>query len=210
MYIIEMIKSRLFNIDYSDVKLKDFHEFFTIGDAKLWGKKYYGKIPEESIYSEVEQYCGYLFNPINAVLRGEDLSWYGENAEERYGNRIQIIKPWLYSFKLPEDIIVYRAISKKHLYKMKLWSKERFGDDNNILYEAGFLSTSLIFTELEKLYPNSIYLKIYLLMGTNGAYVDLISKRSEEQEFLIPPGARFYVLRKTKKVYTCVLIQKGA
>ncbi len=47
-------------------------------------------------------------------------------------------------------------------------------------------------------------------MGTNGAYVGLISKRSGEQEFLISPGARFYVLRKTKKVYTCVLIQKGA
>lgn len=193
MSIIEIIKNRLFNLDDLEKNLNGFHEFYSIKDAKSWGKKYYGKMPEENIYSEVEQYCGYLFNPINAVLRREDLSWYGENAEERYRNRIQIIKPWLYSFKLPEDITVYRAISKKHLYKMKLWSKEKFGDSKNILYEYGFLSTSLVFTELIKLHPNSIYLKIYLLKGTNGAYVDFISKRSEEQEFLILPGARLYV-----------------
>ena len=208
MSIIEKIKNRLFNLNDSGKKLNGFHEFYSINEAKVWGKKYYGKIPEETIYSEIKQYCGYLFNPINAVLRGEDLSWYRENAEERYQNRIQIIMPWLCEFKLPEDVIVYRAISKKHLQKMKSWSKEKFGDNKNLLYELGFLSTSLVFNELKKLHPDSIYLKIYLLKGTNGAYVDLISKRSEEQEFLIPPGARLYVLRKTKKVYTCVLMQE--
>jgi hypothetical protein len=208
MSIIEIIKKKLFNFADIGKNLDGFREFYSIEDAKIWGKKYYSKAPEENIYSEVEQYCGYLFNPINAVLRREDLSWYEENAEERYQNRIQIIKPWLYSFKLPEDIIVYRAISKKHLCKMKLWSKEKFGDSKNILYEYGFLSTSLVFVELKKLHPDSIYLKIYLLKGTTGAYVDLISKRSEEQEFLIPPGARLYVLKKTREVYTCVLMQE--
>lgn len=208
MSIIEIIKNRLFNLYGLGKNLNGFHEFYSIKEAKSWGKKYYGKIPEENIYSEIEQYCGYLFNPINAVLREEDLSWYGENAEERYQNRIHIIKPWLYNFKLPEDIIVYRAISKKHLHKMKSWSKEIFGDNKNILYELGFLSTSLVLSELKKLYPKSIYLKIYLLKGTAGAYVDLISKRSEEQEFLILPGAKLYILKKFKETYTCVLMQE--
>lgn len=206
--IIEKIKNKLFNLNDSREILNEFHEFYTIQEAKLWGKKYYSKIPEESIYSEIEQYCGYLFNPINAVLRGEDLSWYGEDAEERYQKRIQIIKPWLCNFKLPEDIIVYRAISKKHLQKMKLWSREIFGDNKNVLYEFGFLSTSLIFKELKKLYPDSIYLKIYLLKGSKGAYVDLISRRSEEQEFLIPPRTKLYILNKVKNTYTCVLSQE--
>lgn len=209
MFIIETLKNKLFNRGNFEDSLSDFSEFFNIGDAKLWGQRYYGKMPEEKTYSEIEQYCGYLFNPINAILRQEDLSWYGKDVEERYINRIILIKVWLYSFNVPENIIVYRAISKKRLDKMIMWSKEKFGNNKNVLYEAGFLSTSLVFSELKKMYPDRIYLKIFLLKGTNGAYVDLISKRPEEQEFLIPPGAKLFILRKKNGMYSCILDQRS-
>ncbi len=206
MDIIKYIRARRFK---KEIELKNYIKFNNINEASNWGNKNYNEIPDENVVLELEQYCGYSFNPINAVLRNEDISWYGGlKFENLYRDKAKRIQSWISKFELSEDIIVYRAISKKHLYKMKLWSKEKFGDSKNILYEYGFLSTSLVFTELIKLHPDSIYFKIYLLKGTKGAYIDHISKRYEEQEFLIPPGVKLYILKISKGTYTCVLMQE--
>ena len=131
-----------------EIELKNYTEFNDINEARSWGKKNYNEIPDENIVLEIEQYCGYSFNLINAVLRNEDISWYGgQSFENLYRDKAKIIQSWISKFELSENIIVYRAISKKHFKKMKSWSKEKFGDNKNLLYELGFISTSLVFSE---------------------------------------------------------------
>ncbi len=170
MFVFDRIKNK--------VDRKEYLEFYTIEQARAWAESYYIKRPNEEITTEIEGYCGYVFNPINAALRNEDLSWYGRETQvvkEKYLDKARIITEWITSFKLTNNIIVYRAIDKEHLEKMKRWAKEKRINDRNILYEAGFLSTSLVLSELKKLYPNSIYLKIYVPKGSVGAYIEFIS-----------------------------------
>jgi len=56
MFIIHRIKNR--------VDRKAYIEFFTIEQASEWAKRHYMQIPDEEINTEIEGYCGYVFNRI--------------------------------------------------------------------------------------------------------------------------------------------------
>ncbi len=133
----------------------------------------------------VTYYCGHDFMSINRFLRS--------NEHDCLNTRINIdrLSEVLYvSPKLPENLIMYRGISKK-VFDIICDNIKEYG----AYMEKGFMSTSLRFDTVIEAYGNKDYfLKLYVPEGASVMGVDLIRKRSEEEmlfatnQVLIPKG----------------------
>ncbi len=196
-----------------------YREFRDANESNKWGNKIYEQWAEnykstsEKVKSvaapscceiPIEGYCGYNYLSTNNNLRTPNVK---ENNEEHY----VLIREICSAPLIPENIVVYRLVCDEVIETLTT-----IRDDKPYTYEEkGFMSTSLLksIVESDEQYTkHKNMLKIYVSKNTIGVYVNVITKRSEE-EVLFVPGMRIGLINKPykdktigKTIYECVML----
>ena len=130
-----------------------------------------------------------FFERLNAMLRG-DIS-----SDEKLQEYADTISSAIRKNKIAQDIIVYRNLD------VDLYSDFKV---NDVFEEEQFISTSVIQTAaLSKKYK----LIIYVPKGSNGAYIEKLSKYPKQRELLLDMKTKFIVLSKKDNVIELKVIK---
>ena len=96
----------------------------------------------------------------------------------------------------PENIVVYRYVDPKLLRSMMKWNDKKLLTKNTVIFDKGFLSTTLTQETVQSRDYTTIrnkVLKIYVPQGTPCIYLELIADMNEN-EMLFPPMTKLKVL----------------
>lgn len=228
--IKEKINNALNKIKYgeeSNLPFKDgYIEFTSQKEIEEWGKKYYSewsekykttfinysKFTRNSLFkSPVELYCGYKYREINHSLRYDEDNQYRVLAD--------ILSVVICSAPpIPCDLIGYRLVSDNVADKMfNIKNLKNPNSEITPYLEKGFMSISLSknITKLNEHYSGyNNLLKVYIMNGTDGIYVNNITSRPEE-ELILRPDIYVYLMKYPyrdietgKLVYECYLQPK--
>lgn len=216
--IKEKIKKLMYGEIINNINRLDYLEFNNVIDIEEWGKKYYSKWSEEYkknmykikntlkesiIPSIIECYCGYSYKDINEYLRSNRDTGYDLEREMA----IALILILSMAPTVPNNIVAYRLVCDD--FVKKIIENNKIGLPT---IEKGFISTSLfkdIINSDEAYSEHTNLLKIYIPENTIGVYVNVITKRTEQELLLLPNG--YFKLKKypykegKKKVYECQL-----
>ena len=185
----------------------NYLELKTSEEANAWADRHFGAVlamPSDSpLYKSILGYTGSCYEQWNPLLRRSppieedsfskhDRDFLGEELDE-----IKSVQAFLLQNETPEDIVVYRYTRIKDVQSLcgrKLLRSGMYFSDK------AFFSTTLVKGLLSELGTHTLYtciLKLYLPKGVPGAYVSLRDERSrlDEQEFLLPCGTEFEILR---------------
>lgn len=162
------------------------------------------------------------FEDINNYLRTGEVSKVGKHIIE---NAIGNIDSALNRFKLDNSITVYRGIDTPSLIEQVIGEKKYTRDldsiknylNNKTIENKSFTSTSISRQAAGEfgLGRNTSILQINLPKGTKGAYLNDISYKTKEKEFLLTRNTQFkiksirYDNRLDKFVISCDLIEGG-
>ena len=148
-------------------------------------------IKEEKAYTAISYYCGgNTGRTINTYCRNNGLLC-GGIKEEYVASFIRALDDALIDGEIPENIIAYRFISYEDL---KCTQPNRLLP-GRVITDKGYMGVGLVKDSLRQehnYYDTAI--KIYIPKGAKGTYLDLISRRPEEQEVLFQRGARLRIL----------------
>ncbi|MEG1981861.1 MAG: ADP-ribosyltransferase, partial [Clostridia bacterium] len=219
------IKEKLFGkIQWNIDEKNDYVEFCNAKEANEWGTNHYSSWAEKhnavmesaknivkiSLCTDVvECYCGYSYVQINQFLRE------GKDTENNlYREMADILSMVLSSApRIPRDIVVYRMVNDDFINMLITNNKK---ENPTPVQEKGFMSTSLlknIASENESYATENNLLKIYVPKDTIGIYVNVITKRKEEEILLFPNmylGLSYYPYKDHNtgtKIYECKLIK---
>ncbi|MDE5553386.1 MAG: hypothetical protein K2I67_02455 [Malacoplasma sp.] len=196
-----------------------YREFSDSNESSEWGNKIYKQWAEnykstsEKVKSvdappcceiPFESYCGNNYLSTNSNLRDSNVN---ETNEEHYVLFREICSAPV----IPENIVVYRLVCDEVIERLTT-----IRDDKPYIYEEkGFMSTSLLKSIVksdEQYTEHKNMLKIYVSKNTIGVYVNVITKRSEE-EILFVSGMRLGLINKPyndkaigKTIYECVML----
>jgi len=203
-----------------------YREFFTIDEAREWGKLHFGDwLPKYQASGfqcgnicadELLLYLGHGHRAINNELRNDYYLQYmdiSEDARSRRRLSAQRITELISQRTIKDNVILYRFVDTiPHLVSM-VEGKSKKLKIGSTLIENGFLSTSLVYESLLEAMHGTILLRLLCPKGIRGAYVDLISRRAREQEVLLPPGTAFIIKKiyrnKDKcKVFECLITEQ--
>ena len=183
-----------------------FKNFYADHDLmNKWAEKYFPL----SIYCNDERkqackffdyYTGNFDMILNSKLRtGGDVSDvfndYGELVDKNmYKNALEL----MHDIRIPENIVVYREVSKSLFNNMIDWSGETRLRRSITIWDKALLSTSLDMTIRS---PHSsgrgrTKMIIYVPQGTPGIYVGNLPNRGvlDEHEIIFPPELKMQVL----------------
>lgn len=173
----------------------EYREFFSKKDAEKWGIENYKEVSGANADTSAEfkllyEYAGNMYTPFNRILR------YSLKDND-YMCDIEKLIQILTRYQLKEDIVTYRYTSKSDI--RSLLSK-KFIKKGLYFSDRAFFSTSLVLDCIKEFAKKNKYnclLKLYLLQGTHGAYIDLSETDSllNEQEFLLPPNTKFQIIK---------------
>jgi len=160
-------------------------------DSKEWLKK----LTDEETRS-IKKYTKNSGDPaddkfyarLNAMLRGEIPD---DDTLKYYSNKISSA---ISKFDLKHDIVCYRTLD------IDLYKDFSIGD---IIFENQFLSTSVARSRTLK---NTFEVIIRVPKGSNGAYIELLSKYPLQREFLIDKKSAFVIISKSKEITELELI----
>lgn len=221
--IVQNGKSFLYGRLLWEIEDKEsYKEFKDKEEAKRWGNVVYSNWAENYKKKQrqirqlkthahlcidpVEQYCGYTYEHINAVLRGTK-----EDKTGIYEQMINLLLWELYEApRIPCDLVLYRLVSDEFVDKLIKCNR---AEEPVPLQEKGFMSTSLCkditSTEGHYLQFNKL-LKIYVEKGTVGAYTSIVAGKSEEEMLLLPNRylalVEYPYIDAGKEVYECKLL----
>ncbi len=188
-----------------DESFMDYREFATSEEAHAWANEHYSDLMFEDRFGEARdkiiEYTGNTYIPINSVLRvAPD---YGSEAydkcnfgdREDYRDDIMLLHDTLSQFPLKENIVAYRAITWRSLFRLCKGVPRK----GIIFKEKAFASTSLVRSSVlyySKEHNCPCILKILLPKGLSGAFVSNYADydRLDENEFLIVPNSRFEIV----------------
>ena len=214
------------------IKHKGYKEFYTREEAQTWGKKHFGSIadlPELTAFEDgiatdsekrhsLDYYLGHYHVDINQMLRKSSmLNIVSQRRKERINKIAADVEEILENFEIPENIILYRSIVEvKHLHEICIvdnYANKEMARKNIVgkwLVYPCFVSTSLCYASLKESFASDVYLRIRCNKGHNGAYINTISKRSDEQEVLLPPNQalfveKCYINKDGATIYECTL-----
>lgn len=178
---------------------KDYN-FFSSEEAVRWGEKYFGdwltdmktysiqtNTPLEEFFRKYTSGTGTVYNGIlrGSIKRKSTLS----SNDKKNLKLIRLAEKEIMKHPSPDNIVVYRYVSKEILNHMKKWCNLNRIKKNCILVDNGFLST----TFTPQLIKDSSYakkskkiFKIYVPKGTPCVYVDLISDMHENEVIFCP------------------------
>lgn len=125
---------------------------------------------------------------LNAMLRGEIPK---DDTLEYYSDQISSA---ISKFELKHDIVCYRTLD------IDLYKDFSIGD---IIFENQILSTSVARSRTLK---NTFEEIIRVPKGSNGAYIELLSKYPLQREFLIDKKSAFVIISKSKEITELELI----
>lgn len=183
-----------------------YREFESTDEVNEWAQKYYGDFlnnPEEPIYDKVYEYTGNTYIPINRLLRALP-SWPADECKEglsevrrEFYEDGMVLYEYLRGFIVPEDVIVYRFLSRegvKELFGRWFPWKGRRGR------EKAFMSTSLLLSAAKEFAKNShgVMLRIRVPAGVHGLYVSQDQYKGNmlrEYELLLSPGLQLQVVK---------------
>ena len=162
------------------IKGKDFGQ--ERESAKAWAEKTYDSKWHESIGAEEKQalvrYGRADFLEINDSLRGVD-----DNPQPRTVKQIEQIDRVMSQSVVPEQVIVYRALSGAVLDKA----------EGKILTDKGFVSTSLNSDVAERLAAGGrVVMRVEVPKGVHAIYMEDITT-IDEQEMLLKRGSSFAI-----------------
>ena len=99
-----------------------YREFSSADEVSEWAQEHFGEFlnyPDEPIYDKVYEYTGNTYIPINRLLRALP-SWQAEECKDRLPEAYRefyddgmVLYDYLSRFRIPEDVIVYRFISRE-------------------------------------------------------------------------------------------------
>lgn len=147
--------------------------------AKEWAEKNFKTLTDNLNKEEinvVSEYCKQRNEVINKQLRNN-------LVQESTQREIDILDRVSQLYQLKEDLIVYRIVSVD-IFK-----------ESSIYTEQGFLSVSLVDGDINSIHRGKYKLKIFVPKGTYGFYVDFISMRHGEFEFLMPRDIKLRKIR---------------
>lgn len=149
---------------FNKVNYKKFNK----KQAEKWAVKNYKSIEiPENVMTVIAEYCKENEPIVNHKLRINLVT------DEVMG-KIQILDEFLDSYSIDQSIVVFRLINFNPFL------------EGNKYTEKGFMSTSLVNGDINVIHNHEYRLKIHLSKGTKGFYVDYISCREGEYEFLLP------------------------
>lgn len=138
--------------------------------------------------ASITNYCGPDYSAINGLLRREmtenQVKLWDDLGNRKISEMISDISSAISKFDLPEDIKVFRTCENDVLEKLQTKIGSTFHDD-------GFVSTSVV---REKQASGNIFMEISVPKGQGvGAWVNPLSGKPEEYEFLLNRGTDFLV-----------------
>ncbi|NBJ68900.1 MULTISPECIES: ADP-ribosyltransferase [Clostridia] len=141
--------------------------------------------------SAINEYTGSSYKQINEYLRTGKI---GQIDEKDLQESIQSISDGLRKFDLKEDIITYRGIPE-NIYDIPFEMLEGME-----LSEKAFVSTSLNRdVSFNGAFSGGIEMTFHVPAGSNGAFINAISKFDNEKEFLLDKGTRYTVKSAVKE-----------
>lgn len=221
---LEIIKFKMALKKYINKLLqscKNYKIFKDENEIKQWGNDNFSKWIEEiksdrEIYNIVEYYAGFYYSFINRYLRGykhvqlnvpntDEYQYIWKIKAREYSNKLNRA---LSLSHLNENIIVFRCLSYEGLTSLTEGSRIKTG---MILQENGFMSTSLKYEYAEKS-ENDVILIIEVPKIAKGAYIDQISCKEFESEFLFCSGQKIEIIeivynKNRKYILLCELIK---
>lgn len=168
--------------------------FTPISDIDEWEEKVSPAWLESLTVGEqsaINEYTGSDYKQINEYLRTGKT---GQIDEKDLQESIQNISDGLRKFDLKEDIITYRGIPE-NIYDIPFEMLEGME-----LSEKAFVSTSLNRDiSFNGAFSGGIEMIFHVPAGSNGAYINAISKFDNEKEFLLDKGTRYIVKSAVKE-----------
>lgn len=221
-----MKKFKLALENYINDLLKNSDDFIIFKDdneIESWGNDNYYEWSQQIKKNEItcdifEYYAGYSYDYLNRYLRGYNHVQLNMPNTDEYQNRwrekakkqsLQMNKA-LQMAKLNDNLIVFRCLSYEGLNMLINTKKIKPGTN---FVENGFMSSSLRYKYAQES-RHDVVLVIKVPKGSDGAYIDHISHRGFEAEFLFCYGQELKISKviynKNKKyILLCDLIIKG-
>lgn len=192
---------------------KQYKQFYFHNEADLWVEKYKSRFPSDSdndkIFLKALDYYTASANPLfNNHLRYHRPL---EKDDHIYPYVTQMINK-LPSYQIPDNIIVYRYISKGLLKEMCPSYPPKRG---TILTDKGFMSTTLIRESINNHRHSDRLLKILLEIsvpiGTKGTYVGHLKNMLSEYEVILVPNTQLHIDYKIpfcNRYFKCTVINQ--
>ena len=132
---------------------------------------------------------GNYYHDLNKIVYNE---YFNPSNKEELINMSNVLDESFKKFKLKDDIIAYRGMSKTELKSLL---------EGNIFKEFKHLS---IDKEVAKRFSKmsidgGVVVKFHLPKGTNGAYIGDYSQFKNEKEFVLNRNAKYEIVTKSKK-----------
>ncbi|MEK5214655.1 MULTISPECIES: ADP-ribosyltransferase [Psychrobacillus] len=167
-----------FSRKHNLISFKNFNEE---DEAEQWANQNYKNTEvNNEVMKTIATYCKEDTPTLNLVLRNET------EATEINSGEIKSLDQFLQGHRVNENIIVYRTINFNPFKK-----KRKF-------IEKGYMSTSLLNNSPAHVFNYKYRLKIYVPKGTNGFYVNFISCRPGEFEFLLKRNTTLHFIKESK------------
>ena len=183
----------------------DYRELATSEEAHAWANNHYSDLMYEGRFREARakiiEYTGNTYVPINSVLRVA--SDYGSEAYDKcdfgdyedYRDDITLLYDTLSQFPLKENIVAYRAITWRSLFRLCKGVPRK----GIIFKEKAFTSTSLVRSSVlvfSREHDCPCIFKIFLPKGLYGAFVSNYADYDllDENEFLLVPNMAFEIV----------------
>ena len=132
---------------------------------------------------------GNYYHDLNKIAYNKD---FNPSNKEELINMSNVLDESFKKFKLKDDIIAYRGMSKTELKSLL---------EGNIFKEFKHLS---IDKEVAKRFSKmsvdgGVVVKFHLPKGTNGAYIGDYSQFKNEKEFVLNRNSKYEIVTKNKK-----------
>lgn len=180
-------------MDLDIYKTRNYKVFSLEKKMMEWGEKYYpstryNSLENKEIKDFLNYYTGNADRLINGALRNtqnfDELFSYGLFTNETYIRVLEEIE----NASIPENIIVYRKIGKYLFDNMLEWSKINHIRKGCIIFDKGFLSTSLSYRAARSIHHlgKDIMATIYVPKGTKGIYLGNLTNLNEYEMLFLP------------------------
>lgn len=174
---------------------KQFTMFRSPNDVNLWYEKYKSYFPSDNdadtdFLKALYYFTGNANILVNRALRYDMSILEGDIMQSIFQRLIDKIP----TYHIPNNIIVYRYISKGLLKEMCPPYPPRTG---MIIHDKGFMSTTLIRESLDTHRQSDLSLKILLEIsvpaGTSGTYVGHLKNMLSEYEVILAPNTQLHI-----------------
>ena len=180
---------------------KQYKKFNSTTQIDEWYIQYKNYFPSDddknqNFLKALDLYTSSANVPINRLLRSSNKS-IEDNRYECFYDIYQNLLPQFSTYSIPDNVIVFRYISKSLLEYMCSSSSPKKGI---ILEDKGFMSTTLFPDSINDFLRSrpelNILLEISVPSGSKGIYVGHLKNSLTEYEIILAPNTRIRIDKK--------------